>query len=721
MASKGNTISTKLVLDGEKEFKAELDQAYDAIKKLKQGLSITTAEMGRNASAQDKATAKSKTLVQQIKQQEKVVAMLEKALGQAKKQYPENTAVQAQWADKLTKSNDVLNNMYKSLETATKTMEVFDEATKGADASTDKAMQATVSFNDVLKDTVATAKNIAGAVGGAFDATANTVKKLYGDMYSLMSGAWGRVGNYKELQAMWGGDSAEIERIMLGAGTTGHDSSVLSTSIQQLVNRTHAGTKETTKALKSLGITEKDYASHWDYWMAVMNRLSETGQTNGKIITDLFGKSGASISSTLEDWSVVSTYSGPAVGGNIDMLDETGKAVDKLTTFYTAFKDYIGGELAVKLNFIGLTDDAVDILDTVYRIFQAPDGETRKELTADLTVKIEALTEDAEQALSNLGAWIQDISDAFKASDNETVQAIGRGLDAFGKLLDWIANNADTIIGVLSKWLRYKAIDLGVEATTGRGVGDWAGTAADVGVNLINIAMLKKAMGWGAGKAAAGAAGSGAGSWLAGAGMASMRGIKWLAKLAPLAAFTSISTHVSDTVDGGIYDKNGNVLPGIPVNEDGTPMTLREKAAQEASWSPMQSTLEQWWDDYRNDWFPIARGSRSGAIEELRGITDNDSDLINHIYEMFQTMDKDSMDLPDIFWRTMDSYLQKYMDTNQNQSKDDEKSSAQMDKMRTAAQQGVRDGMRGMTVMLDGNTIAGYVSTYLAQDAVTVQ
>lgn len=719
MASKGSTISTKLVLDGEKEFKAELDQAYDAIKKLKQGLSITTAEMGRNATAQDKATAKSKTLVQQIKQQEKVVATLEKALGQAKKQYPENTAVQAQWADKLIKSNAALDNMYKNLDTATQAMEGFEEATKGADSSTDKAMQATVSFNDVLKDTVATAKNIAGAVGTAFDATANTIKKLYGDMFSLMSGAWGRVGDYKELQAMWGGDSAEIERIILGAGTTGHDSSVLAASIQQLVNRTHAGAKETAQALKSLGINEKDYASHWDYWLAVMSKLSLTGQTNGQIITDLFGKSGASISSTLEDWDAIAAYRGPAVGGNIDMLDDTGKAVDKLTTFYTAFKDYIGGELAVKLNFIGLTEDAIDILDTVYQIFKSPDGETRKELTADLTVKIEALTEDAEEALTNLGTWIQDISEAFKASDNETVQAIGRGLDAFGKLLDWIANNADTIIAVLSKWLQYKAADMAVEATTGRGIGDWGGTAVDIGVNLVNLAVLKKAMGWGAGKAAAGAATAAGASASASGGLLAGLGLGRIVGHGALAAIPLILT--PGTAGGDLYDDAGNVLPGIPVDADGKPITYTQPKEPVQPTAPVQEALEKWWDDYRNDWFPIARGSRSGAIEELRGITNNDSDLINHIYEMFQTMDKDSMDLPDIFWQTMDGYLQKYLDTNQDKSKNDEKSSAQIEKMRAAAQQGVRDGMRGMTVMLDGNTIAGYVGTYLAQDAVTVQ
>ena len=78
MANDG-PIASKLQLDGEQQYKKALNDAYRSLKVLRSELKAETAEMGRNATAQDKARAKMASLQKQIAQQEKIVKTLEKA------------------------------------------------------------------------------------------------------------------------------------------------------------------------------------------------------------------------------------------------------------------------------------------------------------------------------------------------------------------------------------------------------------------------------------------------------------------------------------------------------------------------------------------------------------------------------------------------------------------------------------------------------------------
>ena len=57
MANEG-TIASKLQLDGEQQYKKALNDAYRSLRVLRSELKAETAEMGRNATAQDKARAK---------------------------------------------------------------------------------------------------------------------------------------------------------------------------------------------------------------------------------------------------------------------------------------------------------------------------------------------------------------------------------------------------------------------------------------------------------------------------------------------------------------------------------------------------------------------------------------------------------------------------------------------------------------------------------------
>ena len=94
MAANDGTIASRLQLDGEKEYKQALNDAYRSLRVLRSELKAETAELGRNASEQDKARTKIASLQKQIAEQQKVVKTLEKALADSKREYADNQEVQ---------------------------------------------------------------------------------------------------------------------------------------------------------------------------------------------------------------------------------------------------------------------------------------------------------------------------------------------------------------------------------------------------------------------------------------------------------------------------------------------------------------------------------------------------------------------------------------------------------------------------------------------------
>ena len=122
-------IKQKIVLSGEKEYSQALKDAQRNLKTLQTALKAETAELGANASAQDKARVKAASLKEQIAEQEKVVATLSAALGEVKEKYSDNEAEVARWEQKLNNARATLAGMKNDL---AGTGEGFQAAEKGA-------------------------------------------------------------------------------------------------------------------------------------------------------------------------------------------------------------------------------------------------------------------------------------------------------------------------------------------------------------------------------------------------------------------------------------------------------------------------------------------------------------------------------------------------------------------------------------------------------------
>ena len=111
-----NDIKQRIILEGEQQYKTALQDASRNLKTLRSELKAETAELGKNATEQQKNEAKTKSLTKQIKEQEKVVDTYKKALDEDKDKYGDNEAAVAKWEQKYNEARATLANMKNDLD-----------------------------------------------------------------------------------------------------------------------------------------------------------------------------------------------------------------------------------------------------------------------------------------------------------------------------------------------------------------------------------------------------------------------------------------------------------------------------------------------------------------------------------------------------------------------------------------------------------------------------
>lgn len=508
MAEKG-TISSRLELDGEKEYKQALNDAYRTLRVLRSELKAETAELGRNASEQDKARKKSESLKKQIAEQEKVVATLSKALADSKKEYAENQEVQDKWEEKLNKARESLARMKNELNGTEDGLKKLSTGMKAVNNETGN----TITTVQTLKEGLTSVKDIFTGVGstlaGTFDNTLQSIEDFVNKVTELMTKAWTAAGDWKQIQAMFGGDVSEIQAIYTGMGLQGVDSSNITAGIQKLVANTHSENKETLAALKELHISEKDFTSHWDFYVAVMNRLAmQRGNKQDKLARAIFGeKQGSTQNDVLSNWQDAKNKYEQDVeatgldlsSDEIDKLDEVSHKITEIQAMWDRLQMNVGAKLSEVLNMDTLSDDVLELLRDAAAIFSG-EGD-RKELVIQFSEDLETFVNDVEEAMRNLSSFLDELSGELSNSENPILRFIGRMMGVLSKFLTFLEKNGDTIIAWLDKILPVVIAQDVTKKTTGLNIGEWITTIGQGVIDFFVAKSLFKNGGTGGGNA----------------------------------------------------------------------------------------------------------------------------------------------------------------------------------------------------------------------------
>lgn len=528
-------MKSRLQLDGEQEYKKALEDAYRSLRVLRSELKAETAELGKNASAQDKASKKSASLKKQIEQQQKIVDTLKKALADSKKEYADNQEVQDKWAEKLNKAREQLARMQNQMQDSQDVLHKFGDAMRDVSDGSGEAMQNVVSFNDCLKSIGDVVGGVSNTIGNIFSASVDTMKQMVDEMFALMGQAWAAAGDWKQIQTMWGGNLTDIERVMSGAQLQGVDTGEITGGIQKLVANVHSKNKETMKALKELGLKESSYGSHWDFFEAVMKELAaRQGKQRDLLAAQLFGdKKGSGMVDVADNWNDLNAKYYENVKGTgmelsspeIDALDEVAHKITEIQGMWQQIRMNVGAKLSEVLNMDELGEDTMNILRDIGKLLNKDD---KAEIVLTMEEHLNKLIEDISKSMTNLSDFVSQLATALQTSTNPVLQSIGNLLASLSDVLKWVSDNSDSIIEALNKLLPWMLRNKVLEATTGEGFGGWLNTLTQFGLGLTQIKLLGAALGTSA-KNAIGATSIGAGI---GAGL--LQAVPWLAGLLTL-------------------------------------------------------------------------------------------------------------------------------------------------------------------------------------------
>ena len=91
----------RIGIDGEAQFRKELNNLIQQSKTLESEMKAVTSSFDQNADSQEKLEAQAKILNQQIEVQDKRVEMLEKGLQDAAKEYGDTATQTLKWEQEL--------------------------------------------------------------------------------------------------------------------------------------------------------------------------------------------------------------------------------------------------------------------------------------------------------------------------------------------------------------------------------------------------------------------------------------------------------------------------------------------------------------------------------------------------------------------------------------------------------------------------------------------
>ena len=439
-------IRQRIELEGEKEYNAALAEARRNLKTLRSELKAETAELGANATAQQKSEVKTRNLQKQIKEQEKVVKTYRDALAEVKKKYGDNDEAVAKWEQKLNEARATLAGMKNSLDQV-------DTSMKKLDADAQMGTVAAKSFADSIGRIGDIGNSVADSIEGIFTNVVNSVRDtitaIWGDIVDLAA----RSNSLVDLAGYWNTDVLTLQAYQGALADTANSFEDLS-SIVTKINALDPG-----KIMELTGVSKVNYKDEWQYAMAVMDAMSEMGDRRNEVAFEIFGgRSATKAFDILSDWSVIQenlSNWNPEEGGfglSEEEIRDMSQLYEQVTGLKAAWESLksmgavrLFGNLA-----LDITSNARAILEAFNRYLNAENDAEREQAFQEMEENILALFERIKLAIQNGIALLERFAEDLKNSDDPTLQAIGNVISAFVDALQWLTeDNMQHVVSAL--------------------------------------------------------------------------------------------------------------------------------------------------------------------------------------------------------------------------------------------------------------------------------
>ena len=494
-------VKQKIVLAGEKEYSSAVKEANRNLKTLRSELKAETAELGKNATEQQKAETRTKNLKKQIAEQEKVVQTYKKALEEVREKYGDNEDAIASWEQKLNNARATLGDMRNDLEDVSSSMSQL-EVDAGA------AVTATKSVADALGQIGSMSDTVAGAIETIFTSMLDTVTEAATEVWALISETAAKANGWTDIAGYWNTDAQTIQNWARAVASSQNSFDDLQNSVSKLVLGDHE------KIQKLTNVSFVGDVDEWDYAMKVLDSISGMEyQQKLETLGELFGEKRASrVMDIVNDWSTIqeelNALNGNETGYGMDdrqlaIMNDLWVEIGKVEQRFQALKERVAaglGESAMKLivNVEGALDGFAEFLNA--------DGEGEREQA------LQKIRENVEEFFTKLGEIIKEgvkilneVGQELQGSDDPVTRMIGDILAQLTEKLQWMIDNQTKVKAafeaVFGFWLLLK-------------IGAIAGKLSQVIMMMETIQAFKglgAAAAAGGAKAAAGEAAAGAG------------------------------------------------------------------------------------------------------------------------------------------------------------------------------------------------------------------
>lgn len=400
------TITTRLAVDGETEFKRSLSEANSNLKVMRSEMSLVDAEFKGQANSMDALTAKNKILRREQEQQVEKVKALERAVKDAADAYGENDKRTDNYRQQLNRAKKELIDMNDALDENEK---YLDEARKSAD----KCASSIDEFGREVKD----AGDNLGDGGGLLS--------QLGDLKGLLAGGAIVAGAKAVGDAIIGivEDTEEYRKIMGTLEISSQQAGYTADETAEAYKRLHGVLGDTQTAattlanLQAIGLSQSDL-------ITLVDAATGAWATYGDSIP-IDGLAEA-INETIQTGKVTGTLA--------DVLNWAGQNED---------------EFNAKLEAANSTTERAQIVLDQLSSQNLPDaGQAWRDANGDL-IKYNESQQNVDDAMAKLGERLAPVAagikNTFAGAVNIAIDTVEGWIGALQDAVTWLGNVANKI------------------------------------------------------------------------------------------------------------------------------------------------------------------------------------------------------------------------------------------------------------------------------------
>lgn len=431
-------IKTTLALDGEKQFKAAMEESYRGLKVLGSEMKLNTAIFGDNAKSMEGLTNKGQILGKEIAKQKEIIETITRALKEAEASYGENSKEADAYKIKLNNASAALVRMEGELKQNNSAIDNFGKSAAEAGAKTSTWRDSLEKMNSSLQSGINAIKPIAAGIAAIGTAAIAAGTQIFGATVET-----GKLADELiTLSNQTGVSTQTLQEWTYAAQFIDTEVETMTGSMAKMIRQMDAakvGTSASAQAFSELGIKVTDSSgqllnSQTVFFQAIdaLSRVANETERDA-LAMQLFGKSAQELNPLIIAGSAELQRLGvEAQNVGAVMSDQTITAFGAFDDSMNTLNSTVGG---VKNSFLTALLPAIQSIIPVVQ---------------DVAVKFgEWLRSDGAQAmLASLGDKIRSVASWLSENMSGAVDSVIKGFETVTSTLGWVIQNFDSLVTV---------------------------------------------------------------------------------------------------------------------------------------------------------------------------------------------------------------------------------------------------------------------------------